>query len=168
MPAANPSQSYYPPSGFYFRVQLADSTGKAVAGGAKLDMAFQDASGLSVEIEPETVAEGGLNTYRHRLPTAPKYSDLVLKRGYVTQTLPLFQWCQKTIQGGFSQPIQPKVLSLQLLAPGATEDAAPTIVRQWSFFGAWPTKWSLSEFTSTKNDVVIESLQFAYRYFQAN
>ncbi len=156
------NQPYYPPPGFYFRVQTAGS------GGAKLDMAFQDASGLSVEIEPETVAEGGLNTYRHRLPTTPKYGDLVLKRGYVSQSLPLFQWCQKTIQGGFAQPIQPKVLSLQLLAPGASDTAPPAIVRQWSFYGAWPTKWSLSEFGAMKNEILIESLQFAYRYFQSN
>jgi phage tail-like protein len=158
---------YYPPSGFYFRVQTVGSTGQAVAGGAKLDMAFQDASGISVEIEPETVAEGGLNTYRHRLPTAAKYGDLVLKRGFVTTSLPLFQWCQKTIQGGLSAPIVPKVLALQLLAPSA-DQSSPTILRQWSFYGAWPTKWNVSEFGSNKNDVVIETLQFAYRYFQSN
>lgn len=168
MPDPTASQPYYPPPGFYFRVQTADSGGKISAGGAKLDMSFQDASGISVEIEPETVAEGGLNTYRHRLPTAAKYGDLVLKRGYVTPSLPLFQWCQKTIQGGLAQPIVPKVLALQLLAPGATADATPTIVRQWSFYGAWPTKWSLSEFGSMKNDILIETLQFAYRYFSSN
>lgn len=165
MPA---SQEYYPPSGFYFSVQTVDQTGKAISGGAKLDMAFQDASGLSVEMEPETQAEGGLNTYKHRLPVAPKYGDLVLKRGFVTQSLPLFQWCKTTIQGGFAKPIQPKTLALQLLSPGETANATPTILRQWSFYGAWPTKWNVSDFGSNKTETVIETLQFTYRYFTSS
>ncbi len=157
---------YYPPSGFYFRVQFADGGG-AAAGTVKLDMSFQDASGLSVEMEPETVAEGGLNTYRHRLPVAAKYGDLVLKRGFVTDATPMFTWCQTTLQQGLVQPIKPKNLSLQLLAPGSGQ-GAPKILRQWSFYGAWPTKWNLSDFGSTKNEIVIETLQFAYRYFDRN
>jgi phage tail-like protein len=165
MPPAN--KDYYPPSGFYFRVQTVDASGQAIAGGAKLDMAFQDASGLSVEMEPETLAEGGLNTYKHRLPVTPKYSDLVLKRGFVTQSLPLYQWCKATIQAGFSKPIQPKTLAVQLLAPG-TGTSDPTILRQWTFFGAWPSKWNVSDFSSMKNEVVVETLQFVYRYFTSN
>ena len=50
--------AYYPPSAFYFRVQLANGGGEATP----LAAAFQDASGLSVEMEPETVAEGGVTT----------------------------------------------------------------------------------------------------------
>ncbi len=160
MPA---NQQTYPPCGFFFRVQTVDASGNAIAGGAKLDMAFQDAAGLSVEMEAETVAEGGLNTYKHRLPSLPKYSDLVLKRGFVVQSLPLYQWCKATIQGGLAKPIQPKTLAVQLLSPGTSAD--PTILRQWTFFGAWPSKWEVSEFNSTKNEVVIETLQFVYRYF---
>ncbi len=164
MPA---TEEYYPPSGFYFRVQTVDpATGQAVAGGAKLDMAFQDASGLSVEMEPETISEGGLNTYRHRVPVAPKYGDLVLKRGLVTKSLPLYQWCKSTIQGGLAKPIQPKTLAVQLLAPGDTAD--PSILRQWTLYGAWPSKWSVSDFGSNRNDTVIETLQFIYRYFTTN
>ena len=161
---ADSTAQYYPPSGFFFRLQTVDSSGQAIAGGAKLDMAFEDASGLSVEMEAETVAEGGLNTYRHRLPVQPKYGDLVMKRGFVTQSLPLYQWCKATIQGGLSKPIQPKTLAVQLLSP-TSGDADPTILRQWTFFGAWPSKWNVSDFGSNKNDVVIETLQFAYRYF---
>ena len=160
MPA---NQQTYPPCGFFFRVQTVDASGNAIAGGAKLDMAFQDAAGLSVEMEAETVAEGGLNTYKHRLPSLPKYSDLVLKRGFVVQSLPLYQWCKATIQGGLAKPIQPKTLAVQLLSPGTSAD--PTILWQWTFFGAWPSKWEVSEFNSTKNEVVIETLQFVYRYF---
>lgn len=156
----------YPPPGFFFRVQTIGDNGQAVPGGAKLDMAFQDAAGMSVEISPEAVAEGGLNTYQHKLPTAPKYTDLVLKRGFVRKSLPLYQWCKATIQGGFSKPIQTKTLAVQLLAPSSS-GSDPAIVRQWTFYGAWPTKWAVSDFASNKDEIVIETLQFAYRYFAA-
>jgi phage tail-like protein len=163
---------YYPPSGFYFRLQLGGGTDPE-------DSAFQEASGLSVEIEAETVAEGGVNSFRHRLPTQAKYEDLVLKRGYVTKDHPLFVWCRETLRNEFAKPIVPKTLSLQLLAPRihiAELHAAdrryvekhsdgPEILQQWNFVGAWPRKWSVSDLATQKNDVLIETLQFAYRYF---
>ncbi|MBI2512823.1 MAG: phage tail protein [Opitutae bacterium] len=161
------SQTYYPPSGFYFRVQFADSGGAATST-AKIDLAFQDASGLTVEMEPETVAEGGLNTYRHRLPVAAKYADLVLKRGFVITASPLFQWCQQTLQDGLAKPIQVRNLALQLLGPSPSDEGTAKILRQWCFYGAWPTKWSLSEFDARKNEVLVETLQFAFRYFDRN
>lgn len=159
---SNASQTYYPPSGFYFRVQFAGGGGDPAR---RLDMAFQDASGLTVDMEPETVAEGGLNTYRHRLPVAAKYGDLVLKRGFVTATAPLFAWCKDTLQAGLSKQIKPRNLTLQLLSPAAQGGATVQIMQQWSFYGAWPIKWSLSEFNAQKNEVLLETLQFAFRYF---
>ncbi|HET7535757.1 MAG TPA: phage tail protein [Candidatus Didemnitutus sp.] len=163
------SDTDYPPSGFYFNVQVSDLDG---ATGTD-EMSFQDVSGLSVEIEPELVVEGGQNGYRHRLPVAAKYGDLVLKRGYVAPAQPLFKWCASTIQGGLAARISPKVLILQLLghelpADTGKKPAPPPIkkiLRQWSFAGVWPTKWTLSEFSSLKSDIVIESLTFAYRSF---
>jgi phage tail-like protein len=161
------TETYYPPSGFYFRVQFAGSD--TSSGTAALDLAFQDASGLSVEMEPETVAEGGLNGYHHRLPVAAKYSDLVLKRGFVTTATPLFQWCQTTLQGGLAEPIAPRNIALQLLSPAdGSATATAKILRQWTFYGAWPTKWNLSEFGAQKNEVLVETLQFAFRYFDRN
>jgi phage tail-like protein len=153
--------SYYPPSAFYFRVQL-DGGG---ASATPLDQAFQDASGLSVDMEPETVAEGGVNNYRHRLPVAAKYGDLVLKRGFVLPSAPLYTWCQQTLQAGLARPIETKSLVLQLLAPGGNDGSKIKILRQWSFAGAWPMKWALGDFDAQKNEVLIETLQFAYRYF---
>ena len=153
--------AYYPPSAFYFRVQLANGGGEATP----LDAAFQDASGLSVEMEPETVAEGGVNHYRHRLPVAARYGDLVLKRGFVLPAAPLFTWCQQTLQDGLARPIETKNLVLQLLSPGGKDGSTIKILRSWSFAGAWPMKWALGDFDAQKNEVLIETLQFAYRYF---
>lgn len=165
--AAPPTETYYPPPGLYFSLQTVDPSGAVSGNAPKLDMAFREASGLSVEIETESFAEGGLNGYRHRLPSAPKYPDLVLKRGYVSRSLPLYQWCEETLQQGFARRIKPKVLVLQLLAPDP-ETGVTGVVRQWDFCGAWPIKWALGEFNSSKNEVLVETLTFAYRYFSAS
>lgn len=175
---------YYPPTGFFFRVQAPELEGSSAAAEGENDMAFQDASGLSVELAVEEVAEGGVNGYRHRVPTRSKYGDLVLKRGFVYRSLPLFKWCAETIQGGLQKRIVPQTITLQLLRsapsvanqpagesikpPSAVEQKAAAkedILRTWSFFGAWPTKWELSGFDAMKSEIVIETLQFAYREF---
>lgn len=170
-----PSGVYYPPPGFYFRVEIHDlpavaaptaAGGTGVASGED-DAAFQDASGLSVEMAPEEIPEGGQNGFRHRVPTVPKYADLVLKRGYVYRALPLFKWCEATLQGGLAERIKPKTLTLKLLNPRTSPVEQGEILRQWTFLQAWPTKWELSEFGATKNDVLIETLQFAHRGFTA-
>lgn len=165
--SAPPTETYYPPTGFFFSLQTVDPGGGTAGSSAKLDMAFQEASGLSVEISTESYAEGGLNGYRHRLPAAPKYPDLVLKRGYVAQSLPLYRWCEETLQQGFARRIQPKLLVLQLLSPDPNTGLTG-VVRQWDFYGAWPIKWSISDFNASKNEVLIETLTFSYRYFSAS
>lgn len=149
----------YPPASFYFRVQFA---GLPLA---LSSASFQDASGLSVTMEPETYAEGGINTYRHRLPTAAKHEELVLKRGYVVDTDPFIAWCAACLEGGLEHPIAPQTLTVQLLSPESSRFSAITILRQWSFRNVWPTKWALSEFSSTKNEVLIETVHFAYSSF---
>ena len=150
----------YPLPGFYFAVRFASAS----KGGN--DAAFQDAAGLSVGMEPEVVTEGGVNTHQHRLPTVAKYTDLVLKRGYMSQGSALFDWCESTLQGGLAEPVKTGVLTLQLLNPD-TRKKGDDILRQWTFYRAWPVKWSLSDLNSTKNEVLVEYLTFAYRHFQS-
>ncbi len=151
---------YLPPAAFYFKVQLQGDS-------AKNDAAFREASGISVELQTETYAEGGVNDSEHRLPTYPRYSNLVLKRGLVVQSLPLFQWCQKTIQSNYASPIVPKTVVVTLL--NATTDgptpANGAPLRTWTLYGAWPTKWAISALESQRNDVVVETLEFAYDHF---
>jgi phage tail-like protein len=35
----------------------------------------------------------------------------------------------------------------------------------WHVIGAYPTKWSVSDFNASGNAIVVESLQLAYQYF---
>src|SRR5512138_1515527 len=65
---------YYPPWGFYYRVEFGISKNKN-------DVRFQSVSGLSVEYDTEEYKEGGENRFTHKLPVRTKYADMVLKRG---------------------------------------------------------------------------------------
>ena len=73
---------YYPPWGFYYKVELGISRNKN-------DVRFQTVSGLSVEYDMEEYKEGGENRFVHQLPKAVKNSKLTLKRGVAGLESPL-------------------------------------------------------------------------------
>ncbi|MCB0401160.1 MAG: phage tail protein, partial [Flavobacteriales bacterium] len=109
--------------------------------------------------------EGG-NPYIHRVPTAVKYSNLVLKRGLVPKNSPVAKWCMDPIGGlslgpvSLTETITTKNIVVQLL------DENGTPLKSWSFVNAWPVKWSISDFNSMNNEIAIETLEFAYSYFK--
>ncbi len=143
---------YYPPAGFYFKLGF---TGITVAN----DAAFQEASGLSVEMGVEEFSEGGENRFKHRLPSVPKFQNLVLKRGAVPSGSQLYTWCKETFESGFSATIQPKTITLTMLNPNSD----PMMI--WDFINAWPVKWNFSDFKSQESVLAIETIEFAYQYF---
>ena len=71
----------YPPVGFHFRVEF------GLDGAGDQDSRFQEVGGLSAELGTEELQEGGENRFVHRLPTLPKYGNLVLKRGLLTDSV---------------------------------------------------------------------------------
>ncbi|OYY71788.1 phage tail protein [Sphingomonas sp. 28-63-12] len=145
---------YYPPPAFSFAVTLVP--GSSPSQPTAIDAAFQEVSGLDPKVAVEEVPEGGLNNYVHQLPGVTKHSNLVLKRGYVTQSSALAQWADQCVGSTLSTPIQTRVLTVGLL--GA--DSQPIVT--WTFDNAWPVKWQVGPFDSTKNDVLTESLEIAY------
>lgn len=144
---------FYPPPGFYFQLQFGSSS-------SLRDNAFQEVSGLTVELEVEEVREGGQNMYKHKLPTIAKYPNLVLKRGFVSIGSPLAAWCTETLLlADFTTPIDTIDVQLDLL----NEQGTP--LASWVFMEAWPVKWSMSDFKSMDNSLALESLEFAYAAF---
>jgi phage tail-like protein len=145
---------YYPPPSFAFSVTLVGAHPQQGTGAA--DAAFQEVSGLDPHVSTEEVAEGGVNAYVHQLPGVTKHSNLVLKRGYVTGESALAQWAEQTVGSMLSAPIAPQVLNVSLLGP----DSQPVVT--WTFQNAWPVKWEITGFNATRNDVLTETLEFAY------
>lgn len=151
------SEQYYPPGAFYFTVGVVGS-GMVLA--TDLDASFQKVSGIQSERQVEEVAEGGENRFVYRLPRATRYSNLMLERGVVTKDSFLAEWAAVTLGSGLSVPIVPQNLVVQLL----DERGLPLVV--WGFVNAWPVRWEVTPMYSTGNDILTETLEFSYDYFQ--
>lgn len=142
-------ESYYPPPGFYFRVEFNFSKNKH-------DTSFQSVSGLTVEYDIESYKEGGENRFEHKLPGRTKYTDLVLKRGFLTDS-EIIKWCLDAFR---NRVFTPADVTVSLL----NEKGEP--LKVWSVVHAWPKKWSVSDFNAGENSVVVETLELSYRYFE--
>jgi len=140
----------YPPVGFHFSVVI------EMFPQTPQDLRFQSVTGLSVNIQPETVAEGGENRFKHQFPTVPQYDKLVLKRGLFTGSY-ITKWCKDAIEDFKFEPHNVLITLLNNLhTPLAT----------WHVFNAYPVKVSISEFNAEQNTLVIESLELAYQYYK--
>lgn len=143
--------SDYPPSAFYFKVEFSSPYGEG-------DTSFQEVSGIGSEMDTEDVIEGGENRYVYRLPKSVKHPKLVLKRGIATLDSPLVKWCKSVLETGLIAPIEVVLLRVFLL----NEDKDP--IRAWDFADAYPVKWEVDAFNSTKNEVAIEKIELSYTY----
>ena len=142
---------YYPPVGFHFKVEF-------VGIGNDNDMRFQSVSGLTMEYDTESFKEGGENRFEHKLPLRTKYPDLSLKRGMLTDSK-VIEWCLDALQNRDFKPAQINVMLLN-------EEHQP--LKTWNVYNAWPKKWSVSDFNSQDNSIVIETLELSYNYFTVN
>jgi phage tail-like protein len=142
------SAEYYPPLGFYFKVEFGISSNAH-------DNRFQSVSGLSVEYDYENFREGGENRFEHKLPVRTKYADLVLKRGMVTGS-EVIDWFNRAFRDREFEPTDINVILMN-------EKGEP--LRSWKIAQAIPKKWLVSDFSSTENAIVVETMEITYRYF---
>ena len=141
----------YPPSAFYFKVMF---------GGAQetTDTSFQEVSGISSEVEVESLVEGGENRFVYQLPKGIKHPNLELKRGIAPKDSTLVKWCIDVMEGDFVKAIETKAVRVFLM----NEDKKP--IRGWLFDAAYPVKWEIESFGSTKNEVAIEKIVLNYNF----
>jgi phage tail-like protein len=139
---------YYPPLGFYYKVEFSISQDKN-------DARFQSVSGLSVEYDYENFKEGGENRFEHKLPVRTKFADLVLKRGMLTDSSVL-QWFLDAFRDRTFKPADINVILMN-------EKSEP--LRTWKVAHAIPKKWLVSDLNANESAVVIETLELTYRYF---
>jgi phage tail-like protein len=153
--------SYYPPTCFHFKVEFNDVDGA----GSDTEQRFQEVSGLSVEVETETLREGGENRFEYKLPKRAKYPNLVLKRGLLKGTA-FLDWFKSALYAYFFAitipplDFKPSDILITLL------DESDQPVAVWNVVQAYPLKWSMSDLRSSENAVVVESMELAYQYFE--
>jgi phage tail-like protein len=152
----------YPPVGFFFDVSF---QGENLIQDV-VETRFQSVTGLSVDMQTETLKEGGENRFEHILPVRTKYNPLVLKRGVVKNSQ-MVKWCMDAMLNFDIRPMNLLVNLLHIPPSGGnkpSQNPAPLIT--WKVINAWPKKWSISEFNAEQNSIAIESLELNYSYFE--
>lgn len=143
----------FPPVSFYFQLSFSSISGS-------VDASFKEVSGITMEMGTEEITEGGNNSFKHKVPTTVKFPNLILKRGLIPKNSGLIDWCVNTIGGDLATTIETKTIIVSLL------DESGSPLNSWSFVNAWPIKWSASDLHSMNNEILIETLEFSYSYFE--
>lgn len=157
----------YPPVSFFFEVifqgQSPDGTTLAKE---LVETRFQSVTGLSVDMQTETLKEGGENRFEHILPVRTKYSPLVLKRGIVKDSK-LMDWCNDALLNFDIRPMDMLVHLLHIDRPDPNQPPGEkTPLMSWKIINAWPKKWSVSDFNAEQGAIAIETLELNYSYFE--
>lgn len=137
-----------PPTSFYFNVHFIGPV-------PILDMSFLEVSGLTLELETEEIDVGG--GIKRKIPIRQKHGDLICKRPMKPIALStLSGWTALSMQGGVDMQIVTSDIIVSLLSPIGTPECV------WYLSGAYPVKWDVAGFDSKKNEVAIETIEFAY------
>lgn len=143
--------THYPPVGFHFRVEFQDIDGVKAQ-----DAYFQEVTGLSCELETETVRSGGGPFIEYKLPKMARYPNLVLKRGLFVDSR-LIGWITDAIENL-------NVKTATVLVTLLNENHEP--LQTYQCYHAWPQKWSVADFNAQDSRIVVETLELVYQYFR--
>lgn len=122
-----------------------------------LDFKFQSVNGLGMEVQTETVNEGGENLFAHRLPTRMSYNNLVLERGYIMGSALTVE-----LNVTFSNF---KFYPANVLVMLMNEDGMP--IGAWNCLQAYPVRWNVSALDAQSDSVLIDTIELAFTRIQA-
>ena len=146
--------SYYPPTGFHFRVSFEDSIKDKYPGIS--DIGFQEVSGLTSEIGQEEYREGGENRFAHRLPNPATFGNITLKRGMLIGSS-LLKWYKDSIENFLFDPYDVNIVLLN-------ENGDP--LQAWNVVSAYPVKWDVSGLNAMDSQIMIDSVELRFQYFR--
>jgi phage tail-like protein len=112
---------------------------------------FKSVSGLKYEQEVVPVSAGGANDTVFNLVGRMKWSPLVFKQGFAKGSA-LMAWREKWTKGEMSRT-GGSIIQL---------DTALQAAATWNFVRGWPSKWEISEFDASKNELAIETLEICH------
>lgn len=124
---------------------------------------FTQVDGLEMEIEVESIDEGGQNDFSHKLPGRLKWPNIKLTRG-VTQSDNLVEWMRQSageeFDGNKNKLTRSTVGIVMLSSSGRP-------LREWQVEGAFPVSWKGPSFSASDDDVLTEELEIAHHGFRA-
>lgn len=133
------------PVAFYFSVYIGTD-----------EVLCKEVSGLTTEMELETISEAGQNAYPLQLPKQMKHPNLVLKQALLPKDCAAITWIKGILEGDFINKITPKQVIVNLMG----QDKA--VLYTWTCENAFPVKWEVDSLDAEKNNVLMETLEFAY------
>lgn len=143
---------------FYLELKLDGSQ-------APVDAYFMDCKGLkrtqevieACEVTPQKwgKAKSG-QVVRTKVPGNVKSNNLVLRRG-LTCSATLWKWFDAVQSGQWKEKRMTGSLTVY--------DQAGTIQARFDFQGAWPTSYTLTDFSASSNELEIEEVEIAFEEF---
>ena len=116
---------------------------------------FTSINGLGVELQVQTIEEGGGGTLVHQLVGRPKYENLELKRPVNPDTKKVMAWLNSTIRN-----VSPATASLAALTPSGQ------VICEWNLAGVIPARWTGPSFDASGSpQAAMETLVVAYQGF---
>jgi phage tail-like protein len=124
---------------------------------------FLEVSGLQVDVEVESIEEGGNNGYVHKMPGRMTWPNVVFKRG-LTKSDNLFAWLQQSSGDGFAakgNKLERKSAAITLL------DQKGNRLRTWEIDGAFAVRWQGPAFAAGGDEFASEELEIAHHGFRS-
>ena len=117
---------------------------------------FTGCSGLSLEFDVTTFKEGnGKKVVERKRAGKPKYSEVVLKRGFTTS---------KTIHDWFKEVVDAQKPTPYKTASIVIYDRQQAEAGRFSLEACWPSKLSISDLSAGSDDVMIEELTIQHEF----
>lgn len=140
--------------GFHFKVNF-----EGLGNDKSEDISFQSVSGLDVQLETESLKEGGENRFTHELPGRTSFSSsLTLKRGLIKPgESGVTDWCVRAF-------VDLKIEPLNLVSVWLLDEDHKKLVR-WDLHHVWPKSWKVAELNAERSEVLIETLELNYNRF---
>jgi phage tail-like protein len=129
-----------PYSGFRFLVEI----------DGLLQGGFTKVRGLQRETKVDSIREGGVNDFERKLVNLTTYPPLVLERGLAAPAV--WEWHQKVVEGR----VERRTVRITL------RDEKGKDVWGWTVQGAFPSKWSVSDFDANSGQVAAETLELVH------
>ena len=136
----------YPTPSFNFRVEF------DIDGITYSSSSFQEVSGLTAERDIIAYREGGENRFEHKLPGGARFSNLALKKGFISDQK-IFEWLTDNNLGKPTKMHDFKILLLD-------ENSKPAAV--WMINKAFPIAIETAGFEEDKKRIAVEKLEFAF------
>lgn len=119
-----------------------------------LNSKFKRVSGIGVNLSTEELDTSMSKVFQLSIPTGIKYNNITLERGLIKGDV-------LNANQGFSQLMSAFVLMPSNVLISLLDESSEPL-NSWLLLGAYPVKWSLSDFDANNSDVIVETIELTY------